>query len=55
MTNEEINYYINSRTLSILIGKKISELDLGQDIISSSYFLISQKSGNSYVSKKITY
>lgn len=56
MTQEEIEYYIERTTLSILTGKRISELDGADSALSDSYFMFSRKeSDGNYSQKKITY
>lgn len=43
MTQEEADYYIEDKMLSILIGKRISELDRTDKVLSNSYFMFSRK------------
>lgn len=55
MTEEEIQYYINSSSLSILIGRKLSELDIKNDSLVSSYFMVSVSDNGVRKSRKISY
>ena len=55
MTQEEIDTYIQSPDLSILIGKKISQLLHTDRMLSDTVFLLSRKENDQYYSKSIDY
>lgn len=43
MTNQEINEYIRSTTLSILIGERVSQLLKLDSVNNGTYFMVSRK------------